>query len=286
MAIDCVLDADGCCAAWRLQAHASALFRPGYLASYVCSWGQPLCCSGKRCSCFKLEQEAFPVLAEQPALALCQACRALQPQFSSGPSRLLAGHGLPDGLLGCGDVLELIFLSLSPLRARPSHGAAIILPPAPATLSGWPRSTCLGGLSRRFHSRASRWHPSRLQLCLPMLSLARGPVRDGWMCILVKSFADSAKAAKSGRLEPDSADRLDRNSRIPRSGFSRRFAPLLAPWPSSIKTILTPAASRAFGGSLCTIAAATDTGIPASVSPLKPAAHWHECQQQEAAIGL
>jgi hypothetical protein len=35
MAIDCVLDADGCCAAWRLQAHASALFRPGYLASYV-----------------------------------------------------------------------------------------------------------------------------------------------------------------------------------------------------------------------------------------------------------
>jgi len=66
---------------------------------------------------------------------------------------------------------------------------------------------------------------------------------------------------KSGRLEPDSADGLDRNGRIPRSGFSGRFAPVLPPWPSSIKTILTPAASRASGDSLCTPTAATGTGL-------------------------
>jgi hypothetical protein len=122
----------GACRRTHRRFSAQAISRATY------SWGQPLFCSGKRCNCFRLEQETFPVLAEQPALALCQARLALQPQFSSGPSRQLAGHGLSARTRGA-DVLELPVLSSNHPGTRPSRGPATILPPALTALSAFSR---------------------------------------------------------------------------------------------------------------------------------------------------
>jgi len=97
------------------------------------------------------------------------------------------------------------------------------------------------------------------------------------------TFRRSRSPIPLKRRRVDGMNRIRRTAWIGTAGY---LAPVHAPGSFSIGTILTPAASCAFGRSLCTPTAATGTGIPASVSPLKLAPHWHECQHQEATVGL